>query len=134
MILIVDNNNDTSKAIMTPKITEYFDSKNIEYIIESKISKILEIIKTKKEEITGIILSGSSYCLSNQIDMKDINKNLMVLLRFPEIPILGICFGCQIMTVAYGGSVRRMEKQLIGEQYIQLKKSKLFIDLITPLI
>jgi len=130
MILIINNNNNIDKAIMTPKITNYLKSKSIPFIIESSIEKIKDIIKIKKKSIIGIILSGSSYCLSKQIDMSDINKNLVVLLNFPDIPILGICFGFQIMTVAYGGKIKQMEKKELGIRNINVNgNSRLFENL-----
>jgi len=130
MILIINNNNNIDKAIMTPKITNYLKSKSIPFIIESSIEKIKDIIKIKKKSIIGIILSGSSYCLSKQIDMSDINKNLVVLLNFPDIPILGICFGFQIMTVAYGGKIKQMEKKELGIRNININgNSRLFENL-----
>jgi len=130
MILIIDNNSDINKAIMTPKITNYLKFKSIPFIIESSLEKIKEIIKTNKKNIIGVILSGSSYCLSKQIDMYDINKNLVVLLSFSRIPILGICFGFQIMTVAYGGKIRKMDKKEFGVRNLNINgSSKLFNNL-----
>ena len=38
-----------------------------------------------------------------------INKNIAVLLQLRNVPILGICFGYQIMVASYGGKIDSME-------------------------
>ena len=58
------------------------------------------------KNITGIIISGSSMKLS-QIG-KDVSKYVYILhyLRlFQRVPVLGICFGAQLLLTLYGGSL-----------------------------
>ena len=51
----------------------------------------------------------------------------MVMLNAPYVPCLGICFGMQLLAVAYGGHVERMEQQREGtHRTIPTEKSPLF--------
>ena len=108
MILLVDNTKNLKKAYMTPKIIEILKNQKIEYIIISKVEDLNNIILDKKEKIKGIILSGGPLCLSEELTIKSINKNITILLEFSNIPILGICFGFQIMAASYGGLIEPM--------------------------
>jgi len=58
------------------------------------------------KNITGIIISGSSMKLTEI--RKDISKYVYILhyLRlFQRVPVLGICFGAQLLLTLYGGSL-----------------------------
>ena len=66
----------------------------------------------------AIVLSGSSVNLSEPVSMRHISKDLSSLLLFPNVPILGICFGMQLMAMAYGGLVERMPCPLKQDRYV----------------
>jgi GMP synthase-like glutamine amidotransferase len=78
--------------------------------------------------ITGIIISGSSAKLS-QIGT-DISKYVHILhyLRaFQHVPILGICFGAQLLLTLYGGALFDNRKYTSRSVPIQvLKTHKMF--------
>lgn len=78
--------------------------------------------------ITGIIISGSSAKLS-QIGT-DISKYVHILhyLRaFQHVPVLGICFGAQLLLTLYGGALIDNQKYTSRAVPIQvLKTHKLF--------
>ena len=94
---------------MTPRIINILQKQNIKYIIISNVEELNNIILNKKEIIKGIILSGGPLCLSEELSIKSINKNIIALLNFSDIPILGICFGFQIMAASYGGLIEPMD-------------------------
>ena len=111
MILIIDNTKNLTKAYMTPKIIDILKKQKIKYLIISDIEELNSILisKNKKKKIKGIILSGGPLCLSEELSIKSINKNIIALLNFSDIPILGICFGFQIMAASYGGLIEPMD-------------------------
>lgn len=57
----------------------------------------------------AVVLSGSSLNLTQPICMTSVSKDLMVLLHLVNVPVLGVCFGMQLMAIAYGGYVQRMD-------------------------
>ena len=83
-----------------------------------------KILKSK-EKVDGIILGGSNLKYSNRLCACSINNNIISLLEF-DVPILGICFGFQTLSMAYGGNVKAMKKMETRRKPVQLKKSKLF--------
>ena len=128
MYLIIDNTKDLEHAKMTPKILDYLDMKSIDYIV---ISKYYELVKyINDSNIEGIILSGGPICLSNKTELKNYSTNFTALIEFSNIPILGICFGYQVMCMAYGGIVDSLNDKVIGfEDITILNNSQLLKNL-----
>jgi GMP synthase-like glutamine amidotransferase len=61
-----------------------------------------------KDPPAGIILSGSRYDLGKDCQLSDFAGALALLDRLPSVPVLGICFGHQLLAYAYGGTLGRM--------------------------
>ena len=81
-----------------------------------------EIIPFNKEidfskDLKGIILSGSPFSVNENnapvVDVKLIAK---------KIPVLGICYGAQLLTKLYGGKVEKSEKREYGRSKLQISK------------
>ena len=82
-----------------------------------------EIIPFNKEidfskDLKGIILSGSPFSVNENnapvVDVKLIAK---------KVPVLGICYGAQLLTKLYGGKVEKSEKREYGRSKLQISKS-----------
>lgn len=114
MILIIDNTKNLNKAYMTPKLLLYLDKLNIKYKLVSERAEVNFILSQFKENIYGCILTGGPLCLSEELTIASINKNIAVLLELKNIPVLGICFGFQIMAASYGGEIQSMNKEDTG--------------------
>jgi len=78
-----------------------------------------EIIPFHKEivyspELKGIILSGSPFSVNDekapQVDIKHIAGKL---------PVLGLCYGAQLMSTYFGGRVEKCEKREFGRAILQ---------------
>lgn len=79
----------------------------------------LEIIKQKSPK--GIIFSGSPYSVYEK-DAPAINPEIFNL----GIPILGICYGLQLIVKLYNGEVEKSSKREFGKAHLNiLKKSDL---------
>jgi GMP synthase (glutamine-hydrolysing) len=117
MILIIDNTKNLNKAYMTPKLIECLQNNNIKYIVASQRLEVNQLL-SKKNEIKGIILSGGPLCLSEELTISSINKNIVAL--FSNLPVLGICFGFQIMAASYGGKIDSMEQVHQGIKNIKI--------------
>ena len=66
----------------------------------------------------GIWLSGSPYLL-NEIEAHPWIKNALeatkILLNQNQTPVIGLCFGLQLLAAASGGQVKPTDKYIIGE-------------------
>ncbi len=126
-ILIVDNTKNLKKAFMTPKLIKCLKDKGVKYKILSERVDLYNILRNDLGNIFGIILSGGPLCLSESLEIDSINKNIAMLTQLKDIPILGICFGFQVMAACYGGKIISMKREDTGKVVIYTKKkSKLF--------
>ncbi len=64
--------------------------------------------KFEKLPIKGIILSGGPVKLTENPNINDIIMNYRAITQF-KVPILGICFGCQILHNLYGGTLKDLK-------------------------
>jgi GMP synthase (glutamine-hydrolysing) len=122
MILVVNNNNDKIGKL-TKKLIKYFRKNNIEYYILNSNHHLDDI----KKNITGIIFSGSKLNLSEPIDFQVISNNISLMLRC-GVPILGICFGFQIMCLSYGGKLEKMKSRVDGLEKVQVTNTSLLFN------
>ena len=113
MIIIIDNTKNLDQAKMTPKIIKVLDDLQVIYKVISKKNELLDIIH-KNIHINGFILSGGPLCLTKGCHYDDISKNILAMHMFPDIPVLGICFGFQVMCDLYGGKVSRLDVENKG--------------------
>lgn len=96
-------------------------------IRESKVyseihSHTYSIEKIKEEKPTGIILSGGPMSAYEE-DSPQIDKSIFDL----DIPILGICYGLQLVTINHNGIVEPAEKREYGKAKIEVvSNSNLF--------
>ena len=88
-------------------------------IISHKKIKVKDIDKT----IKGIILSGGPLNVY-QINKYSFNKKILDF----SIPILGICFGHQILSKLYGGRVKQSKQREFGLANIYKKNNSLLIN------
>ncbi|MEO8822296.1 MAG: glutamine-hydrolyzing GMP synthase [Ginsengibacter sp.] len=69
------------------------------------------------KDLKGVILSGSPFSVNDAnaliIDVKAINE---------KVPVLGICYGAQLITKSYGGLVEKSDKREYGRSKLQIKK------------
>ncbi len=118
-ILLVDN---TKKNLcdFTRLLEKRLYSFTNDLVVCDDIEKINCILS---EKFDAIILSGSSLNLSQPNKMDFFSKSVNMLLRFPNIPVLGICFGMQLIVASYGGHVSRFEKVRDNIHTIKIEKN-----------
>jgi len=97
-------------------------------IRELKVFSVIEPYNISKEKIRkinpkGIILSGGPYSVYEK-NAPYLNKEILKL----GVPVLGICYGMQILAKFLGGEVRKAKKQEYGKtlMYIDDHKSLFF--------
>ena len=93
---------------------------------ELKVHSIIVPPDISMEEILslspkGIILSGGPESVY-ELNSPKIDKALFSL----NIPVLGICYGLQLIAYLFGGKIKRSKNREYGRNKIFLKESKLF--------
>lgn len=122
MILVIDNSKDLSTAEMTPRLLQFLHYLGIPVYVAST-RKQAHVALRKSQDIRGVILSGGPLLLARRTYVDHFNKNMMALLeveRHQRCPVLGICFGMQLMATVYGGKVGSMAYKLHGPQAIHV--------------
>jgi GMP synthase (glutamine-hydrolysing) len=120
MILLIDNTKNLKDAFMTPKLLACLEKTGIKFMVASTRTDVNTILDTYIKDIKGIILSGGPLCLSEELTISLINKNIAVVLRLKNIPILGICFGFQLLVASYGGHIVSMDRESKGVKKVQI--------------
>lgn len=108
---------------------------------ESKIIPYIDLIKNFSDyqivlenefnlnflrKINSIILSGSPKMLSKN----EFNEKILEILKEIEIPILGICYGHQLLAKAFGGEIGRHSEFIEkDEEIFILDKKDIFYNL-----
>ncbi|GAC1420843.1 MAG: glutamine-hydrolyzing GMP synthase [Flavisolibacter sp.] len=77
--------------------------------------------------LKGIILSGSPFSVN---DKEPPEVNISKLLKYA--PVLGICYGAQLIARQYGGKVAKSDKREYGRAILKIEKHDLLFKDLTP--
>lgn len=122
-ILLVDNSKP-EVAVFTPLLRGYLS----QFADVTSCRTRTEAVARVNERFDGVVLSGSSLNISETLHTAAIAKDLMVLLRHTDTPCLGICFGMQLMAVAYGGEVARLPREREGVRAVCTRSGTSLLD------
>lgn len=78
-------------------------------------TQIMKLITDDKELISGIILSGGPESVYED-NSPSVEKELFT----SNIPVLGICYGMQLITHLHGGSVEKAESKEFGKASLEI--------------
>jgi len=112
-VLIVDNNSP-----FTFHLRDIVNDLGYSYDYK-RYSEILEELGFENLPwFSKVILSGRKIGSSN---INATNSTIIKYCYTRNIPILGICYGCQIIALTLGGSLRRLEKPIKDFDYVTVK-------------
>jgi anthranilate/para-aminobenzoate synthase component II len=102
MLLILDNRVTANDNLaFTKELIKTLKIHNVPYLLVNSVQEI------DKNKIKGIIITGSSLKLSQleqNGEFQDYGFNLYYL-SILNVPVFGICFGCQLLNILYGGKL-----------------------------
>ena len=99
MLLIIDNQSSFIKKFKRNFLSE----QNIEYRF---IDHNEPLVIKPDEKVEGIILSGGK---GSPYEPLNLTADFVALMNY-DVPTLGVCLGFEIITVAYQGRIKKMEK------------------------
>ncbi|MGM5488722.1 MAG: type 1 glutamine amidotransferase [Nanobdellota archaeon] len=115
-----------------------FNGKDAEWIADNLENSMPVIYRARKNcfpdgmEYDAIIISGSSASANDPDDwIKNLEDHIAGWYE-QEIPMLGVCFGHQVMAKALGGEVRKMQQPEIGWYHISVDQNPLFYGMMNP--
>ena len=79
-------------------------------------------INTDSLPITGIILSGSPLRIVDEKNLDFILNNLKYI-KNNDIPLLGICFGMQLLSILYNSDIGSFKKERKGHRVVNIDTS-----------
>ena len=124
--LIINNYKENEKAQLAQQNLSRCAGRQLE-MIDYKTPDLLHHVKTMKPN--AIILTGSNFMLSKS-DTQLVFQQEMRLVRESDIPILGICFGHQLIGAAYGSRVGDLGRTVRQFKEVKLlKRDQLFAGL-----
>jgi len=112
-ILIIDND---TKAL-----------RNLEKVLKGRDFKIMNFRNFKKGQenrFTHIILTGGDHW----VNLRKFSEEVK-LIRNPPVPILGICYGMQLIGRSFKSTLIDLDRWIKGNKKVNLRKDKLFKNL-----
>ena len=106
MILVVDNSFG-NKIAFVRHLLRYLQKRDVQY---RTVKSLAGLARIDAASVTGVILSGSPLMV-NAHDMGKHPEQFILNIRALEdcnVPVIGICFGCQLINHYYGGSLKRL--------------------------
>jgi GMP synthase (glutamine-hydrolysing) len=128
MLLIIDNASGLGrKTKFLPHLLKRIREMKQQYVTVQTPLGFRRALK--RYTFIGCILTGSPTMLTNPLKFDSISPNVSALLL--NLPVLAVCFGFQVMAVAYGGSIKRLPKFQNGLKQITFDPKSLLSKGIT---
>jgi anthranilate/para-aminobenzoate synthase component II len=106
MILLINNSTNGNKLSFIVQVRHTLQELRIPFIETKRVD--YDLLTKMKKKITGIILSGSPMMLQKDVISK-YSFDIYYMLNL-DVPVLGICFGSQLLTLINGGTLKPLNR------------------------
>lgn len=113
-ILLVDNAHTQRRATFYPQLREALASLTSQRVVEARTAA--EVSALDPRAVTGVVLSGGPMLLTDRLCVDAYAANLAALALFGDRPVLGVCFGMQVMVKVFGGALSRLGARRSGQR------------------
>ena len=110
LLLVVDNG-----SVYTKNLIDFLSEKKIKFVN----LKHNQVNLSKIKEFNSFILSGRR---QNNKEMNSLNSKIIQHAISEKKNLLGICYGAEILALALGGTIKKMDVLEKGEQEISVLK------------
>jgi GMP synthase (glutamine-hydrolysing) len=124
MILLINNSTDGNRLSFIVQVRHTLRSLSIPFIESRRVD--YDLLMKMKKKITGIILSGSPMMLQKDTISK-YNYDIFYMLNL-NVPILGICFGSQLLTIINGGTLKPLRRFICDPLPAKIEKNCFLFD------
>lgn len=101
----------------------YFDKRNISYIKTNAIENVISEIDL--DMVSALVFMGGPYSVHDHHSWLDNEMNFVQRAIDKNIPIMGVCFGAQLISKALGAEVNRAANMEAGWHWVSTDTSKL---------
>ena len=116
MLLVVDNG-----SIYTKNLIDFLSDKKIEFASQ----KVDQVSLPDMEKFHSFILSGRR---ANDRKMNAINSKIIKHAVSEKKPLLGICYGAEILAITLGGTIKKSDKHVRGEETVVVENKNEICD------
>ncbi|MCS5554425.1 MAG: gamma-glutamyl-gamma-aminobutyrate hydrolase family protein, partial [SAR324 cluster bacterium] len=116
MLLVVDNG-----SIYTKNLIDFLSDKKIEFASQ----KVDQVSLPDMEKFHSFILSGRR---ANDRKMNAINSKIIKHAVSEKKSLLGICYGAEILAITLGGTIKKSDKHVKGEETVVVENKNEICD------
>ena len=98
-MLLIITRNKPNNVNQLANLCDSLSEQDIPYEIVAKCDPAI----IRRKDIRAMIFPGARFRIHPEEQQDELELELYYLFHFPKLPVLGICHGCQLLMVYYGG-------------------------------
>lgn len=128
MILVLDNEVDADYRYLAPEIADIVTDSEYRVFVDDPVVPELN-------DVDGVILSGSTASVYDESHAEWIEKEVELVEQCmqQEIPLLGVCFGHQLINYALGGRVVKDRRRSTFVELIEFDDDDPILEGVNPI-